>query len=182
VVPQRAVTCFDCGASLHVAAGALSTLCKKCSSHIDLRDYLITNSVFQHFKTQGTVVIAERGCVHDTNAMVGEAVVKGVFLGKLTVERELTIYPGADIQGTFKAGKLVIPENTRFRWPELIRVGAAEVSGELAADLKAEALVWLKATARFFGHLQASRLVVEPGAAFVGVAEIGAGKTAPLWA
>jgi cytoskeletal protein CcmA (bactofilin family) len=182
VVPQRTITCFDCGVALRVALGALSTLCKKCSSHIDLRDYHIASSLYQRFKTQGKVVIAEEGCVHDTNAMVGEAVILGTFIGKLTVERTLTIYPDADIQGTFKAGKLVIPENTRFRWPELIRVGAAEVSGELAADLKAEALVWLKATARFFGHLQASRLVVEPGAAFVGVAEVGVGKTASLGA
>jgi len=182
VVPQRTITCFDCGASLHVALGALTTLCKKCSSHIDLRDYHITSTVFQHFKTQGKVVISEKGCVHDSNAVVGEAVLKGIFLGKLTVERTLTIYPTADIQGTFKAGKLVIPADTRFRWPELIRVGAAEVSGELAADLKAEALVLLKATARFFGRVQASRMVVEPGAAFVGVAEIGVGKGASLWA
>jgi cytoskeletal protein CcmA (bactofilin family) len=158
---------------LHVVVGALSTLCKKCSSHIDLRDYHVSNSVFQHFKTQGTVIIEERGCVHDTNAVVGEAVIKGMFLGKLTVERALTIHPTAHIQGTFKAGKLVIPEQTRFRWPDLIRVGAAEVSGELAADLVADELVWLKATARFFGRLQAPRLVVESGATFVGLAEIG---------
>ena len=182
VAPQRPVSCFDCGASLHVAVGALTTLCKKCSSHIDLRDYLITSTVFQHFKTQGKVVITEKGCVHDTNAMVGEAVLKGTFIGRLTVERALTIHPTTHIQGTFRAGKLIIPENTQFRWPVAIGVGAAEIGGELAADLKAEALVLLKATARFFGRVQAAHLIVEPGAVFVGAAEVGVGRVPSVWA
>src|SRR4030095_10890761 len=35
----RPVTCFQCGTALAVSPSAQSTMCKRCSSHLDLRDY-----------------------------------------------------------------------------------------------------------------------------------------------
>jgi cytoskeletal protein CcmA (bactofilin family) len=67
---------------------------------------------------------------------------------------------------------LIIPEGNHFRWPE-IKVGAAEIGGELVTNLRAEGTVLLKATARFFGDVEARGLVVESGAVVVGAMKIG---------
>jgi len=169
----RRVTCFECGTELEVAVSAQSTMCKRCSAHIDLRDYQINNAVSKNFKTKGQFVIETKGNVFNTEATVGDAIIKGKFLGKLFAERSLTIYSTAEFKGTFKTGKLIIPAENHFRWKEEIKVGSAEIAGELAANLRADGTVLVKATARMFGDVVAGNLAVEEGAVIVGNAKIG---------
>src|SRR5258705_6612794 len=105
--------------------------------------------------------------------MAGDAIIKGRFLGKLVTERSLTIYSTAEIKGSFKAGRLVIPVANRFHWKELLKVGAAEIAGELVANLQSEGTIILKSTARMFGDVEAKNLVVEEGAVVVGTLRLG---------
>jgi len=170
---RRKVTCFDCGAELEVAPSAESTMCKRCSRHIDLHDYRITSAVSKNFKTKGAFVLEARGYVFNTEAIVGDAVIKGRFLGKLFAERSLTIYDTAEFKGSFRTGRLIIPAENHFRWKEPIKVGSAEIAGELVADLRADNTIVLKSTARLFGDVEARNLVVEEGAVVVGQARIG---------
>jgi len=170
---QKQVICFQCRAELQVAAAAESTMCKKCSSHVDLRDYQINQTFSKNFRTHGRLVIEEKGYLLNTDSHVGDAVVKGRFIGKLVAERTLEIHSTANIKGTFSTGRLIVPAGNHFRWAEALRVGAAEIGGELVANLQSAGTVMLKSTARFFGDVRAGNLVVESGAVFVGAARIG---------
>lgn len=172
-IEQRPVRCFHCGAELTVPVTATSTLCKRCGSHVDLADYRITQSVSKNFKTHGRLVIEEKGYVLNSDALVGEAVVKGRFIGKLVAEGTLVINSSANLKGSFTAGRLVIPAGHHFRWPEPLRFETADISGELVGRLQAAGTVWLRATARLFGAIQARNFMVESGAVFVGTARIG---------
>ncbi len=173
IIAQRLVQCFQCGTQLEVPKAASSTMCKRCSSHVDLTDYQITQTVSKSFRTHGRLVIEEKGYVLNTEAVVGEAVVKGRLIGKLVTHGALELYSTAQIKGTFSAGRLVVPAGQHFSWPAALRVGAADIAGELAADLLSTGTVRLKATARFFGAVEAANLVVEAGAVFVGSARVG---------
>jgi cytoskeletal protein CcmA (bactofilin family)/ribosomal protein L40E len=173
---RRRIICFECGAELEVSPSAESTMCKRCSRHVDLRDYRITNAVSKNFKTKGAFVVESKGYVFNTEAIVGDAVIKGRFLGKLTAERSLTIYSTAEIKGSFTAALLIVPAANHFRWKDPISVGSAEIAGELAANLHAKGTITLKSTARLFGDLEARNLVVENGAVVVGHARIGSSK------
>jgi cytoskeletal protein CcmA (bactofilin family) len=170
---KKLITCFDCGTELEVSATAESTICKRCSAYVDLHSYNITNALAKNFKTKGEFTVELKGWVFNTESVVGDAVIRGKFHGKLAVERSLTIYSTAEIKGTITAGHLVIPEKNHFRWDAQIRVGSAEISGELAADLRAEEHVVVKASARLFGSVDARALVVEEGAVIVGAMQIG---------
>src|SRR6266545_3181716 len=123
----RKLACFECGTELEVAVSAQSTMCKRCSRHIDLRDYHIANAVSKNFKTKGAFVVEPKGYVFNTEATVGDAVIKGRFLGKLIAERTLTIYSTAQIKGSFTAERLIIPELNHLRWQDTIKVGSAEI-------------------------------------------------------
>src|SRR5215467_12944630 len=153
-VEKRKITCFQCGTDLEVPVAAESTMCKRCSSHVDLRDYEITATVSKNFRTYGRLVIEEKGYVLNTDSRVGEAVLKGRLIGKLVAHRTLEIYSTAAIKGSFNTGKLIIPAGNSFRWPELLRIGGAEIAGELVANIQCSGTVTLKSTARFFGHVQ----------------------------
>jgi len=168
------VRCFQCGADLAVAVAAASSMCKHCGSHVDLADYRITQTVSKNFRTHGRLVVEEKGYVLNADALVGDAVIKGRFIGKLVAAGTLEIYSSANIKGSFTAARLVIPAGHHFRWPEPLRFEAADIGGELAATLQTAGTVRLRATARFFGAVQARNLVVESGAVFVGTARIGA--------
>ena len=170
---RRRITCFECGTELEVALSAESTMCKRCSRYVDLHDYRITSTVSKNFKTKGTFVLEPKGYVLNTEAVVGDAVLKGRFLGKLTAQRSLTIYSSAEIKGSFSAERLVIPAANHFRWPEPIRTGSAEIAGELAANLDVAGTLVLKSTARLFGDVAAKNMIVEAGAVVVGRARIG---------
>ena len=171
---QRQVRCFQCGTELAVPLAASSTMCKRCGSHVDLADYRIAQTVSKNFRTHGRLVIEEKGYALNADALVGEAVVKGRFIGKLVAEGTLEIHSSASIKGTFTAGRLVIPAGHHFRWPEPLRVENADIGGELVAGVQANGTVRLQSTARFFGAVQARNLVVEPGAVLVGSVKVGA--------
>ena len=155
----RRVRCFTCGTDLDVPATAQSTMCKRCSSHVDLRDYHITSTVSKNFKTKGRFLIDETGYLLNTDSMAGEVILKGKLVGKLAGD-VFHIYPTARIKGSFRAGRLIIPPVTNFRWPEVIRVESAEIAGELVANLHATGTVMLKVGSRFFGNIVAGAGVV----------------------
>ena len=174
---QKRITCFDCGAELDVAVSAESTMCKRCSSYVDLHDYRIASAVSKNFKTRGTFVVEAKGYVFNTEATVSNAVIKGRFLGKLVAEHSLTIFSTAEIKGTFKTGRLIIPAENHFSWKEQINVGSAEIAGELTANLQAVNTVILGSNARLFGDVSAQHLIVKDGAVLVGNVIVGAKKS-----
>jgi cytoskeletal protein CcmA (bactofilin family) len=169
----RRISCFQCGTELEVPTAAESTMCKRCSSHVDLRDYLITQTISKNFRTYGRLVVEEKGYVLNTDSLVGEAVLKGRLIGKIVAHRTLEIYSTASIKGSFNTGRLIIPAGNSFRWPELLRIGGAEIGGELVANIQSSGTIVLKSTGRLFGDVQAANLVVESGAVLVGNAKSG---------
>ena len=158
---QRRITCFDCGTELEVALNAESTMCKRCSSYVDLKNYRIDSAVSKNFKTKGTFVISPKAYLFNTEATVQDAVIMGRFLGKLDARGSLTIHSGAEIKGSFTTAKLIIPAGEHFRWPELIRTESMDIAGELAADVLVSDVAHLRSTGRLFGDAIARNLVVE---------------------
>ena len=179
-IELKQVICFQCGTELQVPAAAESTMCKRCSSHVDLRDYCISQTVSKNFRTHGRFVLEEKGYIMNTDSMVGDAVIKGRFIGKIVGVRSLEIHSSATIKGSITTGKLIIPAGHHFRWPEL-NIGGADIAGELVSTVHSTGTVRLRATARFFGDIEAANLVIESGAVFVGAVRIGArpAETAP---
>lgn len=176
---KRHVACFQCGTELEVPVAAESTMCKRCSTHVDLRNYDINQAVSKNFRTYGAFVIGEKGYVFNTEADVGDAVIKGRFLGKLHARRTFTLHPGAEFKGTFKAGLLILPAGTHLRWKPPLNVENVEIGGELVTDVRIPGTVTLKGTGRLFGDVEAANLVVEPGAVLVGSVKIAPSLAKP---
>ena len=169
----REVACFQCGTHLAVPADAESTMCKRCSAHIDLRDYNINQAVSKNFRTHGSFTVGEKGYVFNTEAEVGDAVIRGKFLGKLYAHRSLTLYAPEQFKGSFKAARLIVPAGSHLLWSKPLDVESLEVAGELVADVRIPGEVELKATGVLFGDVEAANLLVEEGAVLVGNVRVG---------
>ncbi len=170
---QRHLSCFDCGAELDVPTAAQSAMCKRCSSYLDLKDYVINSAVSKNFKTKGRFIVESKGYVFNTTIIARDISVRGQIIGQLTAEESLTLYSTAEIKGTFQAKRLIIPAHNVFHWREPLRIGGADIAGELVADIFADQTVTLRAGARLFGQVQARNLIVEAGAVLVGPMKIG---------
>jgi cytoskeletal protein CcmA (bactofilin family) len=170
---KKRITCFECGAELEVPVSAESTMCKRCSRYVDMKDYVINSAVSKNFKTKGSFLVDAKGYVFNTEVTASDAVIKGRFLGKLFAERSLTIYSTAEIKGSFKTGRLLVPAANYFRWPEKLNIKSAEIAGELAANVRVDETMVLKSTARLFGDVEAANFVVEEGAVVVGNLKVG---------
>lgn len=169
----RQVACFQCGTLLEVSPSAQSTMCKRCSGHVDLRDYNINHTESKNFRTRGKLVLQESGCLLNTDSIFQEAVIKGKVIGRIEAVGDLEIHRQAEIRGSFKAGTLIIAPETVLRWPEPLQLANAEVAGELQANVTAAGTVLLRSGSRFFGSLQAAHLRVQPGAVVVGQLRVG---------
>lgn len=171
--PERRIACFECGTELVVPLDAESTMCKRCSRYVDLKDYRIDSSVSKNFKTRGTFTVEPKGYLFNTETVADHVVLKGRMLGKIQGLTSLTIYSGAEIKGSFTTGNLIIPAGEHFRWPEPIELPRMEISGELVADIRVSGVVFLRSGARLFGNVVATNLVVESGAVLVGDLKLG---------
>jgi cytoskeletal protein CcmA (bactofilin family) len=67
----------------------------------------------------------------------------------------------------------VIPAGNRFYWKDEIKVGSAEIAGELVANLQSAGTIRLTSTGRLFGNVRACNLVVQSGAVLVGAIHVG---------
>jgi cytoskeletal protein CcmA (bactofilin family) len=172
-IAKRRINCFQCGTDLEVPEAAESTMCKRCSSHVDLRDYSISQTVSKNFRTYGRLVIEEKGYVLNTDSLVGEAVIKGRVIGKIAARRRLEIHSGAHIKGSFTTECLVIPARQHFLWPVALKLGGAEIGGEMVGNIVSTGTIFLKGGSRFFGDIETRDLVVESGAVLVGNVKIG---------
>ena len=57
---------------LEVPVSAESTMCKRCSRYVDLKNYQINSAVSKNFKTKGAFVVEPKGYVFNTEAVVGK--------------------------------------------------------------------------------------------------------------
>ena len=175
----RHVTCFQCGTELEVAPSAQSTMCKRCSGHVDLKDYEFTSTASKNFKTKGRCVLHEGACLLNTESTFGHAIIKGKVIGRITAD-ELELHRTAEIKGSFKAGTLIIPADAAFRWREPVALNGADIAGELVANLQAKGVVKVRATGRLFGNVVSGGLEIESGAVLVGSMRIGVQETEPI--
>lgn len=175
----RRVSCFQCGTELEVPISAQSTMCKRCSAHVDLRDYEFTATVSKNFKTKGRCMLNEGACLLNTDSIFGHAVIKGKVIGRIAAE-ELELHRTAEIKGGFKAGRLIIPDGSVLRWPEIVQVKSADIAGEFVGNFKATGTITLRATARLFGNIEAGGLEVETGAVVSGLMKIGVKAADPI--
>jgi len=168
----RRVSCFQCGTELEVSPSAQSTMCKRCSGHVDLRDYEFASTVSKNFKTKGRCVLHEGACLLNTESTFGHAILKGKVIGRIAADA-LEIHRTAEIKGGFTAGTLIIPADTVFRWRETVALNQADIAGELIANLQAVGVVKVRATGRLFGNIVGRGLEIEDGAVIVGSMKIG---------
>lgn len=167
------IECFDCKATQEVSSAAHSTICPKCSKHIDLRDYKITTSFSRSIRTNGHVHLTAKGDLSSSNVTCRVALIEGKLRGNLNCLGRATINFVGKIPGRLTAEHILVERKSVVQFFRRVRVKSIEIRGRMTGEIVAEGAVIIHRNAVLDGNVTAKSISVEKGGIFCGQLTIG---------
>jgi cytoskeletal protein CcmA (bactofilin family) len=167
------IECFDCKATQQVSSAASSTICPKCSKHIDLRDYKITTSFSRSIRTNGQVHLTAKGALSSSNVTCRAALIEGKLRGNLHCLGTATINFTGKIPGRLTAEHILVERKSDVQFFRRVRVKSIEIRGRMTGEIIAEGTVVIHRNAMLDGNVTAKSISVEKGGIFCGQLVIG---------
>ena len=167
------IECFDCKATQEISSAASSTICPKCSKHIDLRDYKITTSFSRSIRTHGQVHLTSKGDLSSSSVTCRSALIEGKMRGNLQCLGTATINFNGKIPGRLTATHVLVERKSVVQFFRRVRVKSIEIRGHVTGEIIAEAAVVIHRNAVLDGNVTAKSFSVEKGGIFCGQLIIG---------
>jgi cytoskeletal protein CcmA (bactofilin family) len=167
------IECFDCKATQEISSAATSTICPKCSKHIDLRDYKITTSFSRLIRTHGQIHLTAKGDLSSSNVTCRSALIEGKLRGNLNCLGTATINFTGKIPGRLTAEHVLVERKSVVQFFRRVRVKSIEIHGQVTGEIVAEAAVVIHRHAMLDGNVTAKSISVEKGGIFCGQLIIG---------
>jgi cytoskeletal protein CcmA (bactofilin family)/Zn finger protein HypA/HybF involved in hydrogenase expression len=170
---RAVIECFDCKATQEVSTAAHSTICPKCSKHIDLRDYKITTSFSRSIRTNGQVHLTAKGDLSSSNVVCRSALIEGKLRGNLQCLGRATINFVGKIPGRLTAEHILVERKSVVQFFRRVRVKTIEIRGRMTGEVIAQGTVIIHRNATLDGNVTAKSISVERGGIFNGQLIIG---------
>jgi len=167
------IECFDCKATQEISSAATSTICPKCSKHIDLRDYKITTSFSRSIRTHGQIHLTAKGDLSSSSVTCRSALIEGKMRGNLHCLGTATINFTGKIPGRLTAEHVLVERKSVVQFFRRVRVKSIEIRGQVTGEIVAEAAVIIHRGAMLDGDVTAKSISVEKGGIFCGQLIIG---------
>ncbi|MCA1660034.1 MAG: polymer-forming cytoskeletal protein [Verrucomicrobiaceae bacterium] len=167
------VECFECKTKQEVTSAAHSTTCRRCSAHLDLRDYKITTSFSRAIRTHGQVHVTAKGDLSSSQVMCRSALIEGKLRGDLHCAGTLTIHYSGKVPGRVLAEHVLIERRSVVQFFRRVRTKTIEIRGQMVGDIIAEGVVVIHRNASLDGNVTAKSISVEKGGVFTGQLVIG---------
>ncbi len=178
--PQRSsvVECFECKTRQEISSAANSTTCRKCSAHLDLRDYKVSTSFSRIIRTHGEVHVTAKGDLSSSHVTCCAALIEGKLRGDLHCTGTATINWSGKIPGRVSAERILIERKSVVQFFRRVRAKSIEIRGHMTGEIIAEGVVVIHRNASLDGHVTARAISVEKGGIFTGQLVIGSGGLA----
>ena len=170
---QSQIECFDCGATQEISSAASSTICPKCSKHIDLRDYKVATSFSRSIRTHGQVHVTSKGDLSSSSVTCRTALIEGKMRGNLQCLGTVTVNYVGKIPGRLTAEHLLVERKADVQFFRRLQVKSIEIRGRMTGEIVAEGPVVIHRNAVLDGNVTAKSISVEKGGIFSGQLIIG---------
>lgn len=167
------VECFECNAKQEVISAAASTICPKCSAHLDLRDYKITTNFGRAIRTHGEVHVAVKGDLSSSQVVCRSALIEGKVRGDLHCAGTARVNFSGKVPGRISANHVLIERKSVVQFFRRVRVKSIEIRGHMTGEVIAESVVTIRRSASLDGNVTAKSISVEKGGVFSGQLMIG---------
>jgi cytoskeletal protein CcmA (bactofilin family) len=169
----REISCFSCQATQQVSSAAESSLCPKCGSYIDLRDFKITGPFGRSIQTQGEVYIGKKGDATSQRILCGNALIEGKLRGQLLSTGSVHLKTEGKIAGSIDAESIVIEKKSDTEFVKPLKARSVEINGKITANVFCDGRVTINKHGNLTGVVHARSIVVEKGGIFSGELHIG---------
>jgi cytoskeletal protein CcmA (bactofilin family)/ribosomal protein S27E len=167
------IECFDCKATQEISSAATSTICPKCSKHMDLHDYKITTSFSRSIRTHGQIHLTAKGDLSSSSVICRSALIEGKMRGNLHCLGTATINFTGKIPGRLTAEHVLVERKSVCQFFRRVRVKSIEIRGRMTGEIIAEAAVIIHRNGMLDGNVTAKSISVEKGGIFCGQLIIG---------
>ncbi len=169
----REIRCFSCDAVQEVSSAAESSLCPKCGSYIDLRDFKITGPFGRSIQTQGEVIISNKGDATSQRILCGRAYIEGKMRGQLMCTDTVSLRTEGRLMGSIESDKIVVERKCDAELVRPVKVRTAEINGTVRGDFLVEGRITINKHGNLTGTVYARSIVIEKGGVFYGELHIG---------
>jgi cytoskeletal protein CcmA (bactofilin family) len=169
----REISCFSCHATQQVSSSAESSLCPKCGSYIDLRDFKITGPFGRSIQTQGEVIITNKGDASSQRILCGSALIEGKMRGQLLCTNTVSVKIQGKLQGSIESERLVVEKKAETEFTRPLRARSVEINGKASGQILCDGKVTINKNGDLSGVVYARSIVVEKGGIFSGELHIG---------
>jgi cytoskeletal protein CcmA (bactofilin family)/predicted RNA-binding Zn-ribbon protein involved in translation (DUF1610 family) len=169
----REISCFSCAATQQVSSAAESSLCPKCGSYIDLRDFKITGPFGRSIQTQGEVIITSKGDLSSQRVLCGGARIEGKLRGQLVCTGVVAVRMQGQITGGIESPSVVIEKKSAVEFAKPIKAQSVEINGKASGTVVCSGRVTINKHGALEGAIYARSIVIEKGGIFSGELHIG---------
>ncbi|MHA3770019.1 bactofilin family protein [Verrucomicrobiota bacterium sgz303538] len=169
----REISCFSCAATQQVSSAAESSLCPKCGSYIDLRDFKITGPFGRSIQTQGEVLISSKGDLSSQRVLCANARIEGKMRGHMVCTGEVAIRLQGQLSGAVEAPKVVIEKRSEVELLKPVKAQSVEINGKTSGIIICAGRVTISKHGALEGAIHARSIVIEKGGVFSGELHIG---------
>ena len=170
---EREISCLSCHAKQQVSSSAQSSLCPKCGSYIDLRDFKIAGPFGRSIQTQGEVIVTSKGDLSSSRVVCREATIEGQLRGTLNCTGVVHVKVRGKILGTIDSQNVVIEKKAEVEFMRPLKGHAIEINGKISARIVCEGMVTINKGGVMEGTIYAKSINIEKGGVFSGELFIG---------
>jgi cytoskeletal protein CcmA (bactofilin family) len=170
---SRSITCFSCREKHEVPTSAESSLCPRCGSYIDIRDFRIEGPFARSIQTQGLVHLSSTADVACPRILCGSARIEGRFRGKIICTEESTIRMGGHYEGEIDSEKILIHSKADVDFQHPVYSRALDIDGKTRGTFICEGRVTIRKKGVLEGTIYARSIAVDKGGIFSGSLIIG---------
>ncbi len=168
----REIICFSCHATQQISGAVESTMCPKCGSYIDLRDFKITGPFSRTIQTQGEVIITAKGDV-PTRILCGTARIEGKMRGQMVCSGTVELNMEGRVLGSIEAQTLVVEKKAVVEFSKPLKVKALEINGKVTGEVHCDGGLVITKKGVLLGNVHARAITIEKGGIFAGNLDIG---------
>ncbi len=167
-------------ATQQVSTAAESSLCPKCGSYIDLRDFKITGPFGRSIQTQGDVIISSKGDATSQRILCGKAWIQGKMRGQMLCTDTVYVKMQGKLIGSIESEKVIVERKSEIEFVRPLIARSVEINGKASGEIVCDGRVTINARGDLSGIVRARSIVVEKGGIFSGELHIGEPQVAAV--
>ncbi len=170
---NRNIACFSCLHRHEVPSDAHSSMCPKCGSYIDIRDFRIAGPFARTIQTQGTVHFEIKSDAGTAKVSCGNAEVEGRFRGRIHCTGNAAFKLKGAYPGEVVSELITVRKGAEVTFDFPMHTVDAEICGGASGIFVCEGRLTIQKKGNLKGTVYARSICVEKGGYFSGDLIIG---------